>query len=62
VAHLARLGEMENTYKRLVGKAERKRTLERTGRRWALKLQCIIQEQDCKMWTACIWLMFRNIR
>jgi len=38
VAHLARLGEMENTYKRLVGKAERKGTLERTGRRWVVKI------------------------
>jgi hypothetical protein len=30
-------GEMENTYS-LVGKAERKRTLERNGRRWDVKI------------------------
>jgi hypothetical protein len=38
VVHLARLGEMENTYNRLVGKAEGNRTLERTGRRWDVKI------------------------
>jgi hypothetical protein len=36
--HLARMREMEHAYSRLVGKAEGKRTLGRTGSRWHVKI------------------------
>lgn len=36
--HVAELGEIENAYKRLVGKAEGKKTLGRSGSRWDDKI------------------------
>jgi hypothetical protein len=34
VSHVARMGEIRNAYKILVGKPEGKRPFERPGRRW----------------------------
>jgi hypothetical protein len=55
VGHVARMGEMRNTYRLLVGKPEGKRPLGRPRHRWVI-LGCILERWDRVMWTGLVWL------
>jgi hypothetical protein len=55
--YVARVGEMRNAYDILVGKPERKRP----RGRWGIILECILEKEDGKMWTGCIWIRIGTI-
>jgi hypothetical protein len=52
VGYIARMGDMRNVYKILVGKAEGKRPLGRPSRRWEENIRMDLG----KVWTGCMWL------
>jgi len=56
VGHAARMGEMRNSYKILIGKPEGERPLRRPRRvsDWMLR------KQDVKLWTGFMWLRIRS--
>jgi hypothetical protein len=53
---VARMGEMKNTYRILVGKPKRKRPLGRLGVGGSIILEWILGKQDVKVWTRFNWL------
>jgi hypothetical protein len=55
VGHVARIGEMRNTYKISVGKPERNRPIGRSKRRWEDNIRMDLREIGW-VWTGCIWL------
>jgi hypothetical protein len=53
--HVARMGEMRNAYKRLVGRPERKRTLGRHRSRWEYSIRMYLRGIGWRVWTGSIW-------
>jgi len=56
VRHVARIKEMTNAYKFLVGKLEGKRPLGRPREKREIILQLILEKQWAKVWVGFIWL------
>jgi hypothetical protein len=54
MGHVARMGEMRNAYKILVGKPKRKRPLGRTKRKGRIILEWILGSMCGKLWTVLI--------
>jgi hypothetical protein len=55
VGHVARFGEMRNSYKILVGQPEGKRSYGRPRCRWEDNIRMGVCE-SVKVWIGCIWL------
>jgi hypothetical protein len=51
--HVARMGDMRNSYKTLIGKLERKRPLRRPRRRWEDNIRMVLKEI---VWEAVVWI------
>jgi hypothetical protein len=47
VGHIARMEEMRNAYRMLVGKPEEKKPLRRPRRRWENRIEWIIECHQC---------------
>jgi hypothetical protein len=56
VGHGARIGEVRNAYKILVGKPEGKKPLGRHRCRWKANVRMNLREIGWQVWTGCIWL------
>ena len=54
------MGEIRGVYRVLVGKAEGKRPLGRSRRRWRIILRWIFRKWDVGVWTGSIWLRIRT--
>jgi hypothetical protein len=54
--HVARMGDSRSVYRVLVGKPERKRSLEDTGLDGKIILRWIVKKWGRGTWTGCIWL------
>jgi len=54
-SRVARIGEMRNVYKILVGKTEGKRPLGRRSSRWEGILEGVLKKQDGRLWTGFSW-------
>jgi hypothetical protein len=56
VGHVARLEDMRNSYKFLVGEPEGKRPLGRPRRRWEDNIKMDLRKWDLGVWIGFIWL------
>jgi hypothetical protein len=54
--HVARMGDMRNAHKILVGKHERERSIGKPWRIWKDNIKMDLREMVGNMWTGCIWL------
>jgi hypothetical protein len=54
--NVARIGEMRNAYKILVGKPEGKRTCRRSRITWEDNIRMGLREKGSKVWIGCRWL------
>jgi hypothetical protein len=58
--HLARMDEVRNAYRILVGKPYGKRPLRRSWRRWGIVLEWIVRKYVRKMWIGFMWPRIRT--
>jgi hypothetical protein len=54
--HVAQIGEKRISYRILVGKPERKRSLGRPRHRWVDNIKMDLREMGRVVWTGLIWL------
>jgi hypothetical protein len=54
--HIARMGDIRNAYKILVGKPQGKRPGGRSTRRWEIMLGLMLRKEGGKVWIGFNWL------